>query len=280
MAGALTGVRPPGRSRPEATLHGLHSGQSEGAGLRLSPFDQCLERNPQHSADGRGVSNGQPLLTRLDGDDRGVRPTGRYREIQRPPPTAGPESAQPLRDHSVECAAGADPRGLRQTTQASRVRQRLVQLDIRDRSGSGAHDNSVFVTSPTWMRRTGRVRAQSGEACGNADGPGSTCWWAAGDVDNIILALVAALFGEPSFRALKLDLGGTDIPYGNFLTDLVGFLLLAPVVLMLVKATKRITGREAAGAQGSRECYHCTSSIPVDARVRMYCTRDVAPLVT
>ncbi len=96
-------------------------------------------------------------------------------------------------------------------------------------------------------------------------------------VDNIILPLVAAIFGEPSFRGLRVGIGGTDIPYGNFLTDLVSFLLLAFVVLMLVKAIKRLTGKEAAGAQGSRECEFCESFIPVTARVCMYCTRDVVP---
>lgn len=98
-------------------------------------------------------------------------------------------------------------------------------------------------------------------------------------VDNLILPLVAALFGEPSFRGLTITVRSTEIPYGNFLTDLVGFLLLAFVVLVLVKVIKRLTGREAAGAQGSRECDHCKSFIPVDASVCMYCTRDVAPLV-
>ena len=98
-------------------------------------------------------------------------------------------------------------------------------------------------------------------------------------VDNLILPLVAALFGSPDFSDLDVSLRGTRIPYGSFLTDLVGFLLLAFVVLMLVKAIKRLTGKEAAGAQGSRECDHCKSFIPVDASVCMYCTRDVAPLV-
>ena len=98
-------------------------------------------------------------------------------------------------------------------------------------------------------------------------------------VDNLILPLVAAIFGEPSFRGLKVGIGDTDIPYGNFLTDLVSFLLLALVVLMLVKLIKRLTGKEAAGAQGSRECEHCESAIPVTARVCMFCTRDVQPAI-
>ena len=97
-------------------------------------------------------------------------------------------------------------------------------------------------------------------------------------VDHIILPLVAAIFGQPSFHKLHGSIRGTRIPYGDFLTDLLGFLLLALVVLMLVKAIKKVTGKEAAGAQGSRECDHCKSFIPVDATVCMYCTRDVVAL--
>ena len=98
-------------------------------------------------------------------------------------------------------------------------------------------------------------------------------------VDHVILPLVAAIFGQPSFHALHGSIRGTRIPYGDFLTDLLGFLLLALVVLMLVKAIKKLTGKEAAGAQGSRECDHCKSFVPVDATVCMYCTRDITPLV-
>lgn len=98
-------------------------------------------------------------------------------------------------------------------------------------------------------------------------------------VENVILKLVSAIFGQPSLAALDFPLNGTDIGIGTFLTDFLNFLLLAVVVLFLVKAIKRLTGKEAAGAQGNRECDHCKSFIPVDASVCMYCTRDVEPLV-
>jgi large conductance mechanosensitive channel len=98
-------------------------------------------------------------------------------------------------------------------------------------------------------------------------------------VDHIILPLVAAIFGQPSFHSLHGSLRGTRIPYGDFLTDLVSFLLLAFVIMMLVKAIKRLTGVEAAGAQGNRECDFCKSFVPVDAVVCMYCTRDIEPVV-
>lgn len=96
---------------------------------------------------------------------------------------------------------------------------------------------------------------------------------------NVILQLVAAIFGQPSFDGLSFKLNGVPIKYGAFLTVFVNFLLLAFVILMLVKLIKRLTGKEAAGAQGNRECDHCKSFVPVDASVCMYCTRDIEPLV-
>ncbi len=97
-------------------------------------------------------------------------------------------------------------------------------------------------------------------------------------VDNVILRLVAAVFGRPSFD-FEVPVGQGSIALGLFLTDLVSFLLLAFVVLLLVKAVKKATGKEAVGAQGNRECDWCKSFIPVDASVCMFCTRDVEPVV-
>jgi large conductance mechanosensitive channel len=98
-------------------------------------------------------------------------------------------------------------------------------------------------------------------------------------VDDIILPLVAAIFGKPSFDNLSIAVGSGRITYGKFLTVFVAFLLLAFVILLLVKAVRKATGMEAAGAQGNRECDHCKSFIPVDASVCMFCTRDVVPVV-
>lgn len=96
-------------------------------------------------------------------------------------------------------------------------------------------------------------------------------------VDHIILPIVAAIFGQPNFDELSFSIGSGRVEYGRFLTVLVSFLLLALVIMFLVKAIRRATGVEAAGAQGSRECPHCLTFIPVDASVCMACTRDVQP---
>ncbi len=97
-------------------------------------------------------------------------------------------------------------------------------------------------------------------------------------VGDVILPLVAAIFGKPNFDALVLRVNGAEIRYGAFLTALLSFLLLALTIMLIVQAIRRATGRETAGAQGNRECEHCRSFIPVDASVCMFCTRDVEPV--
>ena len=84
-------------------------------------------------------------------------------------------------------------------------------------------------------------------------------------VGDIILPLVAAIFGAPNFDALVLTVNGAEIRYGSFLTALVSFLLLAVTIMFLVQAIRRSTGRETAGAQCSRVCVYCYSIFTVYA---------------
>ena len=98
-------------------------------------------------------------------------------------------------------------------------------------------------------------------------------------VDNLIMPLVAAIFGKPSFDGLYFRLHHAKFTYGKFLTTLVAFLALALTLMFLLKGIRRLTGKEAAGAQGNRECDYCKSFVPVDASVCMFCTRDIEPVV-
>ena len=99
-------------------------------------------------------------------------------------------------------------------------------------------------------------------------------------VGNLIMPLVAAIFGKPSFNSLTFSVHRAKFGYGKFLTTLVAFLALALTLMFLLKGIRRLTGKEAAGAQGNRECDYCKSFVPVDASVCMFCTRDIVPIVT
>ena len=54
-------------------------------------------------------------------------------------------------------------------------------------------------------------------------------------VDDILMQIIAAVFGQPDFSGLTFDLGDATIRYGNFITTVVSFVLIALVVFFLVK---------------------------------------------
>jgi large conductance mechanosensitive channel len=73
-----------------------------------------------------------------------------------------------------------------------------------------------------------------------------------GLVDNIIMPIVARIFGQPNFDSVRISLGGNYdiedeagnvigtgpayVEIGTWITTVIGFILLAFVVFMLVKA--------------------------------------------
>ena len=54
--------------------------------------------------------------------------------------------------------------------------------------------------------------------------------------DDILMAIIGAIFGEPNFNSLTLDIGDGVIAYGAFLTAVANFLLIAAGLFLIVKA--------------------------------------------
>ena len=94
--------------------------------------------------------------------------------------------------------------------------------------------------------------------------------------NNVLLQLVAAIFGKPDFTALVLTVNGAEIKYGAFITDFVSFLLLGLVLFGIVKVIKR-AGMGNFRAQGQRECPHCKEFVAIDAIKCKWCTADIDP---
>ena len=93
---------------------------------------------------------------------------------------------------------------------------------------------------------------------------------------NILMQLVAAIFGTPDFTELSLTLNNAEITYGAFLTDFVGFILMALVLFAIVKLLKK-AGMGNFRAQGQRECPMCKEFVAVDALKCKWCTADIDP---
>lgn len=69
-------------------------------------------------------------------------------------------------------------------------------------------------------------------------------------VDNVLLPIVAAIFGQPSFSSMSIHIGESQIFYGAFLDSIVSFLFIAAALFFfVVKPYKAITAGEEAPAE-------------------------------
>ncbi|RKP50104.1 large conductance mechanosensitive channel protein MscL [Cohnella endophytica] len=127
-------------------------------------------------------------------------------------------------------------------------------------------------------------------------------------VNDIVMPPIGKLLGNVDFKDLywNLDPGklvkGTDgimvkpesleaarsagaavIAYGQFISILIDFLLVAFCVFMLVKVLNRLSRKKAEetpapAAPTTRECPYCLSSIPLAASRCSHCTSEVEPI--
>ncbi len=72
-------------------------------------------------------------------------------------------------------------------------------------------------------------------------------------VDDILMQLIAAIFGEANFAALTFTLNGSEIRYGSFLTAVVVLLQVALALFLIVKFIERFRKEEEAAPEEPTE---------------------------
>ncbi|MGH8908869.1 MAG: large conductance mechanosensitive channel protein MscL [Egibacteraceae bacterium] len=82
--------------------------------------------------------------------------------------------------------------------------------------------------------------------------------------EDVLLNVVAAIAGEPDFSQLTLQLGRGVIRYGEFLTTVINFLIVAFALFLIVRPINR--------AQAYKECPYCLKEINADAARCSFCT--------
>jgi large conductance mechanosensitive channel len=99
--------------------------------------------------------------------------------------------------------------------------------------------------------------------------------------NNVLMQLVAVVAGQPDFTTLTINVHGGHIKYGQFLTDLVNFLMLAVVLFVVVKIIVRL-GIGRGRVFGERQCPYCLEKVPPTALVCKACGQqlvdDLPPL--
>ena len=62
--------------------------------------------------------------------------------------------------------------------------------------------------------------------------------------ENLINPIIGAIFGQPNFDSLVIDIGDAQLRYGAFLTTLLNFVIVAFVLFLVVKAYNRAFPKE------------------------------------
>ncbi len=119
-------------------------------------------------------------------------------------------------------------------------------------------------------------------------------WWAFATVikslvDNVIMPPVGMLLNGVDFSDLFFALDGNKyasleevvnawvpaIKYGQFVNDVVAFLILGFVVFLFVKWYNRLK-RPVKRDPTTKACQYCLMDIPLKATVCGFCTKDIA----
>ncbi len=99
---------------------------------------------------------------------------------------------------------------------------------------------------------------------------------------DIVTPLIKAVFGGTTqFNSLSVTVHGSTILYGDVLTALLNFVIVAAVLFFLViKPVNHLMRRLGRTPQEdpSRECPECLSTVPEAATRCAYCTSAIAPL--
>jgi large conductance mechanosensitive channel len=69
--------------------------------------------------------------------------------------------------------------------------------------------------------------------------------------------------------------GAVTINYGQFINNIVTFIIVAFAVFLIVKAANRLRPQDAAAAPSTKDCPYCRMPIPVAAVRCPHCTSEV-----
>jgi large conductance mechanosensitive channel len=113
-------------------------------------------------------------------------------------------------------------------------------------------------------------------------------------VDDVIMPPIGLALGEVDFANLFALLkpgpkapppyttladasaaGAVTINYGQFINNVITFIIVAFAVFLIVRAANRLQPQEAAAAPATKDCPYCRMAIPVGATRCPHCTTEL-----
>ena len=102
---------------------------------------------------------------------------------------------------------------------------------------------------------------------------------ALGNVDfaNLLYVLQPGPKGPPPYATLAdaQAAGAVTINYGQFINNVITFIIVAFAVFLIVRAANRLKPQDAAAAPATKDCPYCRMAIPVGATRCPHCTTEL-----
>jgi large conductance mechanosensitive channel len=96
-------------------------------------------------------------------------------------------------------------------------------------------------------------------------------------VSDIIMPVIGLIIGGIDFSSLAFTLGSAKVTYGNFISNIIDFLIIALVIFMIIKVIDNLKKKPAPvlAEPTTKECPHCFTSIPIKATRCPNCTSEL-----
>ncbi|EZG79306.1 large conductance mechanosensitive channel protein [Gregarina niphandrodes] len=98
-------------------------------------------------------------------------------------------------------------------------------------------------------------------------------------VEDVINPLLGVMGGQPDFGALNVTIENNIFKIGHLCNTIISFLIMAMVLYFgIITPYNWLLKKLRRKAPATQDCPFCASSIPVQATVCSFCTRDVGTL--
>ena len=94
-------------------------------------------------------------------------------------------------------------------------------------------------------------------------------------VEDLITPLLSAFTAGVDFKDWVVSVGNINFTVGNFINNVISFLIIAFVMFLIVKAFNKFK-KEEEKAEPTKTCPHCMEEVNIEAKRCPHCTSELA----
>lgn len=95
-------------------------------------------------------------------------------------------------------------------------------------------------------------------------------------VEDLITPLLSAFTAGVDFKNWVVSVGNINFTVGNFINNVISFLIIAFVMFLIVKAFNKFKKEEEKAEPTTKTCPHCMEEVNIEAKRCPHCTSELA----